>query len=341
MKNILDELNKSKINLDEYEEVNLNDIEKAKMKKNFKKSLAKKKNNGKYKKVIAASAVFLGIGLVPVFSSDAFAGSIEKIGATIESFFRNDIESIDEYKMGIGQSGENKDVKITLNDFIIDGNEIIVSSNICTKEAVSEGGGNVFPQVYINGVDVFKNGGGGSSITSDIDENNIKVLSTVSGNEFDFPKEILDVKIVYEGADWKKKDILVFEFKYDNTKMEEVINTIEVNKKLELDGGQIINITNIKETPLAISINYTMEGGDKYDLRFEVFDQDGEKLNPLSGSSMGKNNYFKFENYKDLKKIDIKLYLTSGYEGEKKQEHEKKEKFPKFIEEYSFNVDLK
>ena len=165
-KDIFDMLNDSDINLDDYKKEEMNDIEKMKMKK-FVKKMTKKKKKSKLAKVAGVCAI-VGAGLlITPYGQDVIA-SINLPTYEIGYFFGGN-RDLDDYKTVIDQSITDKGVTIKLNEVILDGDMLLVSSttHIENKEKQFRNI-SMYGDVYINGKSVSDSGGGTGAL---IEEN--------------------------------------------------------------------------------------------------------------------------------------------------------------------------
>ena len=235
--NIYDILNDSDINLKDYKKEEFNDIEKGKMKKNFRNSIKKKKNYKK-SKIAATVAIGLMVGLFGTNPGNQVLASINIIGFDIAS--RLGIESnLEEYKTVVDKAVTKNGITIQLNEVVLDGNELIVSSTIKNnEESIGDYGMRSFERIYINGKSVNGNAGGGFK---KIDDNTMEstMRYTLDGNNISGDIEVkIKYKEVWLEDNKAKNGPWVFEFKTNGDELVSDTQIVELNNKFTLDNGE-------------------------------------------------------------------------------------------------------
>lgn len=320
-KNIYEMLNDSDINLDEYEKEEFNDIEKKKIKKSFRNLIKKKKN---YKKGIVAAVLSIGItfGLFGTNIGLEVVAAINIIGSDIAS--RLGIESnLDDYKTVINKEITEDGITIQLNEVILDGDELIVSSTLKSSEdKIEELHINTLFEVYINGKGISSAGGVASK---KIDEYTMEETIKYAFNDSDLTGD-LDVKIVYRE---RVPDVAptsrgpwIFEFKTNGDELAIDTEIIELDHKFILDNGQEITIEKFTKNSVGQKIYYTKSYiGDEYpwDDRYHIElvgeDNLGNKVEFGTGrSSQGKGMFGRngLDGYlsSEAKSITLTLYAA-------------------------------
>ncbi|MGL4913400.1 MAG: DUF4179 domain-containing protein, partial [Romboutsia sp.] len=124
-KDLIDLLGDLEINLDEYETKELTDIEKMKLKKNFRDQIKPKTNN--YKKYTSVAAIALiSLAILSQTKIGAYASSaLQDISDTIKVALGVD-EKIGAYSSNINQSITKRGLTIKIEDVILDGQELII-----------------------------------------------------------------------------------------------------------------------------------------------------------------------------------------------------------------------
>jgi hypothetical protein len=338
MDSIFEALNNTKIDLNDYETYELNDIEKKNMKKNLRKALIKRRHSLKSKAVIIASVVFVLMSTSNFIGNDVLA-YVDIIGTKIESFINYKGNSLEDYKTVVNKEITKNEILVKLNEVIFDGQEVLISSTFKSDKINWKGieVKRIIPDVYVNGKHL--GGSGGRMKTQKIDDSTYDFLDTVNIGNINL-KDNSRIKIVYNGirdnGDNAVSGRWVFEFTASKDALSEKVKMIPIGREFVLEGGQQITIENLRISPISTTISYTMVNGTKYDTHFIVKDQDGKEIQLGSGQTMSKDNYLRGSALdKKTTKLQITPYLISGYEGEKKTD------FRKVLEEESFEVDVK
>lgn len=277
-KNIYEMLNDSDIDLDEYEKEEFNDIEKGKMKKNFRHAI-NKKNRYKKSKVAAVVAVGVMVLLFGTNTGNQVLASINMLGSDIAS--RLSIESnLEEYKTVVDKSITKDGITIQLNEVILDVDELIVSSTIkSSDEKIGEYGIHGAEDIYINGKSVSSAAGGSSE---EIDEYTVEQIMKYKLDEDDFSGD-LDVRIVYRniftGEESTKKGPWKFEFKTNGDELALDTQKIGIDYKLTLDNGEEVTIENYTGNSVGQKIYYKKTGKkNEYNIKLVGADDLGNKV---------------------------------------------------------------
>ncbi|MCY6369381.1 DUF4179 domain-containing protein [Clostridium ganghwense] len=290
-KNIYDMLNEVEIDLNEYDIEDFSDIEKAKIKKNFKKSIRNK--NTLYKKgAIIASIAILSIGLVGSNLGNQVWACANTIVYDIASHLGIE-KSLDEYKTVIDKSITNNGITIKLNEVILDKDELIISSIRKYSEKIGEDSLPITADIYINGKEVSDACGGGSR---KIDEYTVEDIMSYDLEENDFSGD-LNIKAVFSNARINgktKKGRWVFEFKTNGDELKLDTKEISLNNTFTLENGQNIILEKYTSNNLGQKIYYskTPKGTD-YDMVLRGHDDLGNKIEFYASRETASNGIFK------------------------------------------------
>lgn len=133
MKNKYDLFNDMSIN-DDYEIHKLSQDEKNKLFDNLIKDINKEKKDNKkaYKKVAIASVLCLSISTALLINDNVLA-LVQNIGKQIESFLGKKEDEYNGYKVEVNQSCEDKGIKVSLLEVLLDDENLLLSMNIDTS----------------------------------------------------------------------------------------------------------------------------------------------------------------------------------------------------------------
>lgn len=244
--------------------------------------------------------------------------------------------SLKDYKTVIGESVEDNGMRVTLNEVILDEDQLLISSTFHTELSDKDLDYNWFSdiEVYINGSESNLGGGGGP-----------KGITNSTVNYFwaaDLQNIKLDdnqqIKIVFndlERSDSKKvtKGKWSFEFTASGEKLMENRKSIPINKHFTLEDGQKVKVEELILTPVSTRLNYKMENVTN-DLHFRFEDQNGMELQEFSAQTLGYNNYNRFvalENH--VTKLKVIPYIYSDDAGGDRNE--------KVLYDDIFEIDVK
>lgn len=275
MKNsIYNILNDVKIDLSNYQSEEMTQIEKETIKMKWKQSLKYKKAKKKY--VIAAAMVFISVSLVGMNFNSVY-GEIKSIAYDISSYLG--IKSnLKEYKTVVGQSVTDKGITVTLNEVLIDNDELIVSSTATSEKATSDIG--IFPMdgiVEVNGKKMIYGSSGSSQM---LDKYTGQSVMNYYIHELDL-KEDLDVTITFhsvflEGEEIKGK----WGFKFKTNGGELAAHTIKVaiGSSFQLPDGCKIQLKTYTSNAIGSKIYFDIEGDMKYNMELRGKDDIGNQV---------------------------------------------------------------
>lgn len=249
MKEIYKTFNDVELDEKEFIELDVNDIEKAQVKKYLHQKITKKKTRRKWlPRIAVASLLFIICGIGIGLAFPAYAGSIP-IVRDIFKFIDGDrsalYENYKEFSTEVGITEKSKGIDITMNDVIFDGETILATYSISSDLPLGE---NPRFQEFIS----LKNAdgyGAGSEIVKVDDQHYVGMLTV--GN---FGENVEDRAHIV----WKIDKIL-------NSETDKVINgnwrfaftveateryTEQVNEFVEQDGIKV-TIEKITHTPMS------------------------------------------------------------------------------------------
>ena len=279
-KNIYDMLNDYNINFDELKEEGFNDIEKKKIKYNFKKSINKenKKSNKRKKTIIAAT--FIGALFIGFIGTDV--GATVVYGIKMASYeiatFLGIKKDLSSYKTVVNKTLSNYELEIKLNEIILDNDELIISSTFKPKDEKLEGK-SIFliPEVFVNGssLGVTMAGGLGGII---IDDSGYSTAMECSFKEEEYNGD-LDIKITYRdmfiNQEFKRTEPITFEFTTSSEELANNTKKIELNNTFTLASGEEIKLISEK---IYYSIDRKGKDETPYYLKLKGQDNEGNKI---------------------------------------------------------------
>jgi Family of unknown function (DUF5643) len=275
-KNIYDMLNDSNIDLDELSKEGFNDIEKKKIKSSFKKSLNRnidKKNNKKRAVIAVALAGILFVGFIGTDVGATVIDTIKMASYDIASFLgiKKDLAP---YKTVINETLSNYELSIQLNEVILDGEELLVSSTVKVDDPnLNIESLNVLGNIYINGTAVSTSAGGVGSAGEVIDGSTFSNLIGYSLEERYFDGD-LDVKIVYEyvsiNGQHKKTEPIVFEFTTNVEELSKNTKEIELDNTFTLENGYELKLNKYTSNELSTKIYYSIDRKNKEEVPYYI-----------------------------------------------------------------------
>lgn len=291
------------------------------------------RRNIKFKKVsklaIASCLTIVTISSLFIFREPVYANMNKFIYDIKEALGIS--KNIDNYKTTLNKTNTDNGLKITLNEVVLNNDELIVHTSYNSKKKMNWDLFNLDTELYINGELILSSSGGGSS---PIDDNNMEEVIT-----YKLPSDLegdVDVKLVYSGSNFKNNDIelyindekvesktesvngkWVFEFKTNGDELSKDTKYMEINKTIDLGNGESITLTHMTINRISQRIFYTrkMNNLEQYDYEFKLCGED-ESFNHIDVWGYNKdevNGVFEFSEDRvdeSAKELNFTLYFA-------------------------------
>ena len=346
MKTIYDLFNDIDLDTDEYEEIELNDIEIKKLKDKV-RDKARCKNKSKWGKIVASIVV---ISVISIFlGKPILAKSINTLSGIIEKLnYDMKYKDLSDYTTTLNKTVTDKNISITLTEVIMDDNLLQIAykihyHNIKNNESkVSD----MFLGLHVN-INEKELNTGRSGNRDFIDDDTVEVLQILNISDKKIPK-IMNMKVYFKEmfgvlGNWE------FNFKVSKEKIYKKTRNIPINKYVELDNCKI-NLEKISVSPISSTLTFKGNGEIKESvlgLRFNIFDDKGKRIPGTSGNMSydsednhkieGSMNYSTLLN-KDIKNITIiPKYWNQDIEPNKSKLIDMKEKLPIVLQQNNKN----
>jgi len=171
--------------------------------------------------------------------------------------FKKDL-NFEAYKTAVGKTTENNLGRLTLNEIIIDDNQILLNATFKpVKDINFDYQVFFFPQVFVNGKEFTVRNGGQTIQQSD---KSYTIYSSVKLSALP-EDEILNLDIRYNDWNGEKKidDPWEFQVKASQEQLQEDRKVFPVEKKVKLLDGQEISIEKVISTPISTTIYFHSE----------------------------------------------------------------------------------
>lgn len=310
--NIYELLNDVKTDMGNYKIKETNDMENKRWKKAAAKNImgtGKKKKRWKPIAAVCAAAVVLavGVGSAPLhYVVQAAVKSISYDIASILGIKKN----LEPYKTVVGKSVTANGITVTLNEVILNEDEIVVSSTREYDEKITDENKSIIGvHVYINGKSVSDGASGGEKQEGD--------RTIVSISECDISKDVdlsqtLDFEIQFVDYDNMGKT-WDFEFSSSGEELAQSTNTVELDETFTLEDGTEVYLNKMTDNALGQKIYFSTSTGEcDYDLVLKGFDDCGNAVEfTLSrwSDGVGRLNISTIQNG-NLRDEAAELYLT-------------------------------
>ncbi|MFE4142245.1 DUF4179 domain-containing protein [Peribacillus sp. YIM B13472] len=271
MKDIYELLNDMDIDETEFKEMEVTELEKAKIKRSLKKSISKKKKMKRWQKNVLAASIIFGLSTATIgFSFTASAKSIPLIG-DIFSFLGNgktglydDIKNTGKglygdykaYSNEIGLTEESNGLTFTINDAIYDGKTVTITYTIESEEDLGDG------SFYIPGPNIkeMKAQAGSDGVTKVADKKYVGLLTASNLEDLKEDKVNIDWDINSISITDKHKEIKGnwnFAFSLEATESNEKV----INKSVNQHGVKV-SVEKLSISPMSFVVDYDQEVSD-------------------------------------------------------------------------------
>lgn len=300
MKDIYELLNDIDIDESEFDEMNVNDIEKTKVKRKLKDSIKKdslkKKNNWKKKAIVAAS---IGVIATATFGTifPSYAKNIPIIGDIFRALDNDRTGLYDNYKENaneINVTKESKGISITVNDAVFDGKTINLTYTIESDKDLGDEISFVGSPIVIK-EDEYT-GSTGSSQVVKVDKNTYVGQDNLTISNFvDSPRDSVHIqlnikKLTSSDKDFKNTKDIKGHWKFDITLDAIKGNTQVINQSVQKEGATA-TIKELNITPMSMSIIYLQKISkdilDKWDSAYLDIKIKDDLGNNYSGENNG------------------------------------------------------
>lgn len=248
-----------------------------------------KKKNRRYKNNIAVAAIAI-IMITVIVKPDFVSAAINKFKNTIESFSLNGNSYLipEEYKTTIGKTIEDKNIKVTLNEFYIDKNLIVFTTTLDSRERSGYAQG-MNTEIYIDGELLEYNISTGGYIHND--DGTVDILTTIydEGLVINPNSNILikfnDIEVTnISYFDKKISGNWQYNFTISSDDFTDKIITKTLNETLSVNDMNI-SINEITVSPSIIRLNRELNN----DVRFVIKDDKGNEYEPSSSFGTSEN----------------------------------------------------
>lgn len=300
MKDIYKLLNDVKMDDSDFEEMDVTEFEKAKVKSTLKKSIIRKQKRKCWKMPVVAAAIVLSLSVTTIgLAFPAYAGNIPIIG-DIFRFLDNEktgvYDNYKEFSTEMNLIQESNGVKMTINDAVFDGKTVAVTYSIeSDKELEGEIEMLADSMLDIQGA----RGMVGSYDISKVDNHHYVGLSRFTPSELDLTEgEAIDIKwkvngLLFKGSKEEIKGKWKFAFSLKAADSQVQLS----NGSAERDGVQI-TVEKVVFTPMSFIVHYdqkaseqAIEKWDHVDVELEVKDDLGNIYSGEGNGGFGKDAY--------------------------------------------------
>ncbi|CAM4417807.1 hypothetical protein BAMA_04170 [Bacillus manliponensis] len=293
---IYKELNNMKLDVTEFEEKPLTKLQEKQWEKRVLNKLHKKKRSKKWLSVAAACIIITSIA-VPL--TNPSVANVPFIAEPIEHF--NDPEKkqqldYSKYKTIVGETAENEYGKLTLNEVLVDDNNLLIGSTFEPAEGIAfDYQKALIPKIQINGEDLTVTRGGESI---EINDAMFTIYNDIELSHLP-QTETLQLEISYDTFDWDTvmNKPLVFHIEASQSELIKDKKTFNTNEMITLHNDQSIVIEKVVVTPISTSIYYDATQSTHNPIYFKIVSENGEEqlFNEATFNDPGEISFSRFD----------------------------------------------
>lgn len=330
------------INLDESEfvEMNVNDIEKAKFKKNLKKSVNRKTKYLNGLKVASVAVLSIGVLATTDLGGHVFANVNEFFYDIATSLgIKKDLK---DYKTEVLQTVTRNGFTVSLNEVLLDKDQLIITSSFKSKNKIEAGYIEPKAKVSINGK-VIETDAGGTCVG--VDDNTVesmihyKIDEKLTG-DVKISVEYTDLKYLKDGKEETLKGPWAFDFN-TQAKVADTTKEVNINNVIELANGQTITLDKYTSNVVSKEISFTKKNKENnYFLSLKGTDDLGNEVVFELNDNGKDKGVFKLNNINDEEIAENAKELKLTVYGYKVLEHneQSQSKYEKLSDEFTINI---
>ncbi|MDU7967207.1 MAG: DUF4179 domain-containing protein, partial [Paeniclostridium sordellii] len=125
MKNKYEIFNDTKIDENNYKNINISEKDKEAIKNRMNKKIKYRKSNYKKNILVASIPILVAGGII--LSGETSMAYIQNIGKQIEHFFNKNDEELRGYKTLVNETKTDKNIDVTLNEIMLEDGELLLS----------------------------------------------------------------------------------------------------------------------------------------------------------------------------------------------------------------------
>lgn len=270
------DLNDVKLDLNEFEAIPLSKHEEKRILKKAIRKITVRNRKKKWMALSVGAAVF--VLSVTLSMNSGVIASIPFIGETIEKYINvNEPLDYSSYKTAVGETAENKLGKLTLNEVMMDDQQLFLSATFEPSNNVSfDYQTAIIPKVTINGED-YSEWVGAESI--ELNSEMFTIYNDVTLNQA-VETEKVQIEVTYDTLmpDMKRETIeqpWTFDVELSQTELLTQKKEFNMNEDVTLTSGETVTIQKVVTTPISTTVYYDLSQSSSEDIHFNIQSDDG------------------------------------------------------------------
>lgn len=275
------ELNNVKMDLSEFDEVPLSQMEQKRILKRIRNKLSIKSRTKKWLPVGVAAVAICVLSFTLIVERGTIA-SMPFVGGLVEQYqYPGENLNFSSYKTAIGETAENALGKLTLNEIMMDDQQVVLSATFEPAEGVDfDYKTTIQPKVKINGQDYSVTTGGQSV---ELNSSMFTIYNDIDLSQ-SIETEVVDLEISYDTweHDTEIEQPWTFHVEVSQAELLKERKVFDLNQTVKLSTGDRVTIQRVVSTPISTTIYYDLSQSNKEDIRFAI--QSDHELNIHSTS---------------------------------------------------------
>ncbi|WP_250675734.1 DUF4179 domain-containing protein (plasmid) [Paraclostridium ghonii] len=282
-------------------------------------SAIKIKRKKRTKTIIITCSLSLAIISSTLFLNGEVSAQMKQAFWSIASYFGLDTD-LSEYKTTINKPITNNGYTITLNEVILDKNELTISSTVKSENGGFSGYPEMLESIYINGKRINSDLNGSSENVDDSTVNNVNTyfLDKELSEEVNIRVEYSGIQILNDTGSEKIQGDWSFNFNTNADTLVKDTLSVNLNKKFKLDDGKTIKLKKYISNSLGTKIEFEEpKSGTDCMMKIVGADNLGNKVEFYSNYANNGKGIFKLDNSsgnikKDSSKLKLSLYVSDS-----------------------------
>lgn len=279
----------------------------------------KAKRKKRNKAVVITFSLSLAIIGITLFSNGEVSAQVKQAFWSIPSYFGLDTD-LSEYKTTINKPITNNGYTITLNEVILDKNELTISSTVKSEEGGFNGYPEMLESVYIDGTRINSDSNGASESVDDSTMNEVTTyfLDKELSEEVNIRVEYSGIQMLDDTGSEVIKGDWSFNFTTNADTLVKDTLSINLNKKFKLEDRKTIKLKKYISNSLGTKIEFSQPSeGTEYLMKLAGTDNLGNKIEFYCNYSNNGKGIFKLGNSygnikKDSSKLNLSLYISDS-----------------------------
>lgn len=309
---IYKDLNDINLDISEFQETPLSNMEQQRILKGFKKKTKPYKQKKHWLEASVAVVAVAIIGLSLVMDKGTIA-SMPFVGGVIEDYnYPGENIDFSPYKTAIGETAENDLGKLTLNEVMLDDQQVVLSATFEPADGVKfDYRTNIKPVVKVNGRN-FGVTTGGQSI--ELNDSMFTIYNDIDLSQA-IETENVHIQLSYDTISRSLENPMIveepwtFDIEVSQANLLAKKKEFEMNQSITLSNGEKVTIEKVVSTPISTTIYYDLSQSVSEDIYFAIQTEDGvERRSSTNYASSDEQSYGRFNG---LTLTESKYYLIA------------------------------